>query len=303
MLLLSKEALNQLSNSVGVYMLFAYAQIKTDMRCICIGLVLANIAILSEAVYLLGGWLGPDALELMWTFPQQHWEFVVRNLTIGLLVSVAVLRYFYVTHQWASNMRSEAQSRITALQARIRPHFLFNSMNTIAALTRSNPEAAEQAVEDLADLFRASLSNPGEAITLEQELEIARVYQRMEEQRLGERLEVNWDVDALPMDARIPGLTIQPLLENAIYHGIEPLEQGGVVNVVGAESDDMITIRISNPLQDQSEEQVSKGHHLALDNIRQRLQLAYGDRARFEVERDREHFEVLVGFPLLGGVA
>ena len=107
-----------------------------------------------------------DARELLWTFPVNHWEFLARNLAIGALVSMAVLRYFYVTHQWVTNMQREAQSRVTALQARIRPHFLFNSMNTIAALTRTNPGAAEQAVEDLADLFRASLSNPGESITL-----------------------------------------------------------------------------------------------------------------------------------------
>ena len=268
-----------------------------------VGLVLANIALLSELVFQFGRWLGPDAGDLLWTFPANHWEFLARNLMIGVLVSVAVLRYFYVTHQWVTNMRREAESRVTALQARIRPHFLFNSMNTIAALTRTNPEAAEQAVEDLADLFRASLNNPGAAITLEQELEIARVYQRMEEQRLGERLRVDWHVDRLPLDARIPGLTIQPLLENAIYHGIEPLADGGVVSIVGEESNDMITIRVSNPLAAQQTTRSSSGHRLALDNIRQRLQLAYGERARFEIDKAADHFEVLVGFPLAPGGA
>ena len=132
------------------------------------------------------------------------------------------LRYFYVTHEWRRNVELQAQARVHALQARIRPHFLFNSMNTIAALTRSNPARAEEAVQDLADLFRANLSEKRNQIPLADEIDIARTYQRIEQLRLGDRLQVEWEVDALPRDALVPGLTLQPLLENAIYHGIEP---------------------------------------------------------------------------------
>ena len=208
-----------------------------------------------------------------------------------------VLRYFYVIDQWRRNVRLEAESRYTALQARIRPHFLFNSMNTIAALTRRDPAAAEQAIEDLADLFRASLGKPGEPISMEQELEIARVYQRMEEQRLGDRLKVDWNMHDVPMDSRVPGLTIQPLLENAIYHGIEPLADGGLIRVEGAADDGMITISISNPLAPAHQRPAGHGHRLALDNIRQRLELVYGERARLEVESLADQFRVLIGFP------
>ncbi len=267
--------------------------------CFSLGLVLANVALVSEAVYWLGRYFAESRLiESSVLFPQARWEFVSRNLAIGLLVGVAVLRYFYVTHQWRTNMEKEVQSRLSALQARIRPHFLFNSMNTIASLTRTNPAAAERAVEDLADLFRASLRNPGESISLEQELDIARVYQRMEEQRLGDRLVVEWQLNGIPMHTRVPGLTIQPLLENAIYHGIEPLADGGVVTVVGEEQDDMITITISNPLSTDARHRPGHGHRLALDNIRQRLELAYGDKARLEIEQVADRFRVLVGFPL-----
>jgi two-component system sensor histidine kinase AlgZ len=267
--------------------------------CFSLGLVLANVALVSEAVYWLGRYFAESRLiESSVLFPQVRWEFVSRNLAIGLLVGVAVLRYFYVTHQWRTNMEKEVQSRLSALQARIRPHFLFNSMNTIASLTRTNPAAAERAVEDLADLFRASLRNPGESISLEQELDIARVYQRMEEQRLGDRLVVEWQLNGIPMHTRVPGLTIQPLLENAIYHGIEPLADGGVVTVVGEEQDDMITITISNPLSTDARHRPGHGHRLALDNIRQRLELAYGDKARLEIEQVADRFRVLVGFPL-----
>ena len=264
-----------------------------------LGLVLANVAVVSEAMYWAGHYFATTHfLTVTNVFPAERWEFLWRNLALSALVSAAVLRYFYVTHQWRSNMEKEAQSRITALQARIRPHFLFNSMNTIAALTRSDPEAAERAVEDLAELFRASLSNPGEPISLEQELDVARVYQRMEEQRLGPRLSVEWSMDGVSMQTRVPSLTIQPLLENAIYHGIEPLAEGGVITVFGEEDEGMVTITVINPVNTEGRTS-SKGHRIALDNIRQRLELAYGDRARLEVEQLTDRFRVLVGFPLV----
>jgi two-component system sensor histidine kinase AlgZ len=264
-----------------------------------LGLVLANIALVSEAVYWFGYYFaGSSSISSSALFPQIRWEFLMRNLAIGLLVSAAVLRYFYVAHQWRSNVEKEVKSRITALQARIRPHFLFNSMNTIAALTRTNPRAAEQAVEDLADLFRASLGNPGEAISLAEELEIARVYQRMEEQRLGSRLRVDWQLNDIPLATRVPSLTVQPLLENAIYHGIEPLEAGGVVTVIGKAEGGMATITVSNPLSLTKQRDIHQGHQIALDNIRQRLELAYGNKARLEIEQTADRFQVQVGFPL-----
>lgn len=266
-----------------------------------LGLVTACIAVVAELVYRFAEYFAVTRLVSMANlFPAAHWEFLLTNLLLGLLIAAAVLRYFYVTHQWRSNVEREAQSRISALQARIRPHFLFNSMNTIAALTRTDPDAAEKAVEDLADLFRASLSNPGESISLEQELEVARVYERMEAQRLGSRLRVDWQLGDVPLQARIPGLTIQPLLENAIYHGIEPRADGGTVTVTGAADGDMLTITVSNPLPESGTPRQS-GNRIALDNIRQRLELAYGKRARMEVESAADRFRVLIGFPLNPG--
>ncbi len=262
-----------------------------------LGLVLVCIALLSEVIFRVGRYFSTTRMvDMSNLFPAMRWEFLASNLLLGLLIAAGVLRYFYVMHQWRSNVEREAESRIAALQARIRPHFLFNSMNTIAALTRTDPQAAESAVEDLADLFRASLSNPGESISLEQELEVARVYQRMEQQRLGSRLSVDWQLQDMPMQTRIPGLTIQPLLENAIYHGIEPRAEGGVITVSGAADDDMVTITVSNPLPE-NDQQRPGGHQLALENIRQRLELAYGHRARMEVERAAASFRVLIGFP------
>jgi two-component system sensor histidine kinase AlgZ len=266
---------------------------------LALAIVLANTALTSEVVYWFGQTYGDQHLTGPASiFPAQRGVSLLRNLLIALVVTAAALRYFYVARQWQQNVEAAAESRIRALEARIRPHFLFNSMNTIAALTRSDPKAAERAIEDLADLFRASLGKPGEPVSLEQELDVARVYERMEQQRLGDRLKVDWQIDNLPLDLRVPGLTIQPLLENAIYHGIEPLDRGGVVTVLGAMTDGMLTISVTNPVAPAGPHHKHEGHQLALNNIRQRMELAYGDRGIFEIEQLADTFRVRIGFPL-----
>ena len=237
--------------------------------------VMACVAAVSEAAFWLGRVLGTGPDTGGGWFPTNHLVFLTRNLAIGMLVTAPVLRYFYVSQQWQRNVRREAESRLNALQARIRPHFLFNSMNTIAALTRSNPLAAEQAVEDLADLFRASLRDGRQLIPLREELEIARVYERMEQHRLGERLQVDWQLGPLPEDTASPGLTIQPLLENAMYHGIEPMPTPGRIQVSGESTGGMVRISVSNPLPP-AVLTARQGNRIALDNIRERLELAFG---------------------------
>src|SRR5690606_31316183 len=149
-------------------------------------------------------------------------EFVLRSLGVAGIVAAVALRYLYMQHEWKRRLESESAARIEALQARIRPHFLFNSLNTIAAMIEAAPKAAEAAVEDLADLFRAALAANSRLVPLCDELALARGYLALEHLRLGERLQVEWDVDTLPVDALVPPLTLQPLLENAVYHGIEP---------------------------------------------------------------------------------
>jgi two-component system sensor histidine kinase AlgZ len=186
---------------------------------------------------------------------------------------------------------------VHALQARIRPHFLFNSMNTIAALTRSNPGRAEQAVQDLADLFRATLSDKRDTITLAEELEVARTYQRMEQLRLGARLQVEWKTASLPDSALVPGLMIQPLLENAIYHGIEPRAEGGTVTITGEVSGGLVTIVVRNPLDPSPG--MREGNRLALANIRERLGLMYGERALMKSGRFDDEYIVTLRFPLI----
>lgn len=225
-----------------------------------------------------------------------HTTFLGQTLAISSIVIALAMRYLYVSSEWRRSVVLEAQARISALQALIRPHFLFNSMNTIASLTRTDPRRAEEAVEDLSDLLRANLDTSGERSSLKQELETARIYQRIEDLRLGDRLSVRWDVAELPMRARIPSLTIQPLLENAIYHGIELLPDGGEVVVTGRKDGSSLEISVSNPVAT-GESRSTGGNKMAMSNIRQRFELAYGTKGSVDINDAGDQFTVTLRFP------
>lgn len=255
------------------------------------GLLLAVTAALSEIAFQLSNYTGIGH-ELL---PTSHAGFVTRNLIVCAIISALMLRYFYIQYQWKRNVQREARSRIEALQARIRPHFLFNSMNTIASLIRGRPELAERAVEDLADLFRASLTESAH-VSLKEEVALTKQYLDIETLRLGDRLRVSWQIDALPLDAGLPRLTLQPLLENAIYHGVETLAEGGEVEIAGRLQDAMLHISIRNPLPPDHARR-RHGNQMALDNVHERLALAWPGRASVEVESSGDHFRVYVHLP------
>jgi two-component system sensor histidine kinase AlgZ len=261
-----------------------------------LGAVIAVVAAVSGATL----WLGQSTLMGSTTssalFPTKPWQFMLANIATGAILGGLVLRYFYVLGEWRRNVELQARARVHALQARIRPHFLYNSMNTIASLTRSDPARAEEAVQDLADLFRANLSEKRGSISLKEELEVARIYQRVEQLRLGERLHVIWDVADLPMRALVPSLLMQPLLENAIYHGIEPRRGGGIVTVSGALDGDTIGLTVRNPLPEEGSGSKS-GNRIALANIRERMELLYPGRASVEASRIGDEFIVRLRFP------
>lgn len=226
-----------------------------------------------------------------------QWRFVLRNSVICALIGGAVLRYFYVQEQWRERVHAEERARFDALQARIRPHFLFNSMNVIASLIRARPAQAETAVEDLADLFRAALGREDARGTLGEELDLARGYLRIEQLRLGERLHVDWRVDALPRELELPLLLLQPLVENAVYHGIQPLPEGGVVEVAGSSDGVTIEIRVRNPCPPPAARRGNR-NGMALNNIRSRLALHYGERAALLAEDQAGAFECRLRIPL-----
>ena len=261
--------------------------------------VLAMVTLLIAAISALAVLLGRSDFAhdagVDGLFPERMWPFALRTLLIGFVVTALLLRYFYVLDQWRRNVEMQARARVHALQARIRPHFLFNSMNTIASLTRTNPARAEAAVQDLSDLFRANLSEKRNTITLAEEIEVVRTYQRIEQLRLGDRLNVEWEVEALPAAALVPGLLLQPLLENAIYHGIEPQPEGGTVGVSGEISAGLITIVVRNRVTERGSDR--EGNKLALANIRERLSLMYGERALVKAGRFGDEYIVTLRFP------
>ncbi|MGB5338440.1 MAG: sensor histidine kinase [Gammaproteobacteria bacterium] len=260
-------------------------------------LVLLVTGIVSEMAF----WLIVETEFLPFLDREQHAAFVLRNLFISTIVAAVVLRYLYVQFQWRQQVEAESRARVQALQARIRPHFLFNSMNTIAALVRSQPDSAETAIEDLSDLFRASLDISHGEMTLGDEIELARRYLSIEKLRLGDRLSVDWDLDAVPMDLRVPPLVLQPLLENAIYHGIEPLPDGGTIQVSGKVADHMLVLDIRNPVAAAGAGRDS-GNRIAQENIRQRLQIAFGKQAQLKTMQRDGHYLVTLRLPVTGAV-
>lgn len=258
-------------------------------------IILIIIYILSEATYYAlatpaAGYIG-----------QTRVSFLLHNIVVGALISGPVLRYFYIQHQWKLKVTAESKARFAALQARIHPHFLFNSLNTIASLTRSNPSQAESAVENLSDLFRISLRDNERPHSIDEECKLCRRYIDIETLRLGERLSIEWNIDKIPKDALLPPLTLQPLLENAIYHGIEPLPEGGCIAINGEfikhkilTSEILISIR--NPV---SNNQQPHGNQMALDNIKQRLQSFYNNRAKLNIETNDKTFTLYLSFPYI----
>jgi two-component system, LytTR family, sensor histidine kinase AlgZ len=270
---------------------WAEKQGNTQAFVICFVVLEVMCLALAEVTYRLTVRFGQAVI-----IDDTHAGFVASTFAISSIVIALAMRYLYVSSEWRRSIVLEAQARISALRALIRPHFLFNSMNTIASLTRSNPKQAEEAVEDLADLLRANLGATKDRTTLKEELEVAAIYQRIEKLRLGDRLSVRWDVAELPMRALIPSLTIQPLLENAIYHGIELLPDGGEVNVSGRRIDDDLRISIRNPVAPNQARKIA-GNKMAMANIRQRFELAYGNRAKVDVEETDSDYSVQLQFP------
>ena len=259
-------------------------------RCAAIAsytLILFMIALITEAAYWVFLKPGPEFVS--------HGYFLLRNLFVGAVIAGPILRYFYVQHQWRLQVQAESSARLQALQARIRPHFLFNSMNTIASLTRSRPEQAETAVENLADLFRASM-NAQRLHRWQDEMLLCQRYLEIEAMRLGDRLRVDWQVDDMPADALLPPLLVQPLLENAIYYGIEPLADGGIITVRGRKENHQLQIEVENPFSSDSLQR-HEGNHLALENIRERITTLYGNAGTLQLQQQDHGYRVTLSFP------
>ena len=226
-----------------------------------------------------------------------HHDFLIRVLAIGAIVTALVLRYFYLQHHWRLRTISEAGARLEALQARIRPHFLFNCMNTIASLTRTDPTSAEKAIEDLSDLFRASMAKSQTMVPLREELDLVKRYIDIEALRLGERLSVDWQVEDTCLATPIPLLSVQPLVENAIYHGIEPLAGGGTIRLLVRAHAKQVEILVENPVTEATTPH-HRGNQLAQENVTERLQAHYGEAASVNIRPDDDRYVVALIVPI-----
>ncbi len=210
------------------------------------------------------------------------------GLTAGLL-----LGYFNLRSRALSPAITEA--RLQALQARIRPHFLFNSINAALSLVRSQPRRAETALEDMADLFRVLMADNRDLAPLGDEIELCRKYLDLEQLRLGERLRVEWHVDKMPKDALVPPLVLQPLIENAVYHGIEPSIEPGVVSINIYSVRNEVHMVLRNPYRRDGSHH--SGNKMALANIRERLHLHFDAEASLKASVGENHYEVHITLP------
>lgn len=217
-----------------------------------------------------------------------------RPLVFAAFTTLMLLGYFNLRHRALSPALTEA--RLQALQARIRPHFLFNSINAVLSLMRSDPRRAESALEDLAELFRTLMADNRALTTLAEEIALTRRYLELEHLRLGERLRVEWRIAARAETAAVPPLMLQPLVENAVYHGVEPGMGTGTIAITADVEGEQLKLRISNPYH--ADHQHRQGNRMALANIGERLRLHFDVEAQLNTRIVEQRFEISVSIPL-----
>ena len=294
-------------NYLGLISLFGHWAVLTSAALLCIAR--PALAKLSINVAATTAFMVILSITLIYSLIADHFLrrpsgsevdtlFLLRNLVISAIIGGITLRYFYLQQQWKSQRQAELQARLEALQARIRPHFLFNSMNTIASLISSNPDMAEEAVLDLSELFRATLNNKKMLIPLREELELCKRYLHIEGLRLSGRMTVDWKLSNYDGAALIPPLSLQPLVENAIYHGIQPRKEGGTITIESYRKNSTIYILISNPFDNSLSDSHKKGNKIALDNIRRRFEAIFDHQAVMKTSQIDGMFTVTLRFPV-----
>ena len=237
------------------------------------------------AAALLGEPLLPDA-----TFGGAAW---LAPALAGAALAAAMFQWMHLRAK--ATLPAETKARLAELQSRIRPHFLFNTLNTALALVRLDPTRAEGVLEDLAELFRVAITDAGESVTLAEEVELARRYLAIEQIRFGERLKVTWDLEPGTAAARMPPLLLQPLVENAVRHGVEPSQEGGAIRVRTRVRHGRAVITIANSVPASPSR---PGNGMALQNVRERLRLMHDVAAQFDARRGPDAFHVQIVVPL-----
>lgn len=241
----------------------------------------------AEAAYLLQQGGGIGRLGLLGRFHP------AAAAIAGALLAAAM--FYWLTLRAQARLPADTTARLAELQSRIRPHFLFNTLNTAIALARLDPARTETLLEDLAELFRVALNDGGRAVTLADEVALAQRYLAIEQVRFGDRLQVTWELDEDAGQARVPALMLQPLVENAVRHGVEPAAEGGVIRVRTRVKRAHAVISIVNTMPGKPSR---PGNGIALRNVRERLKLMHDVTAQFEVRSDAQFFRVQVVVPL-----
>ncbi len=226
------------------------------------------------------------------------WQFVFSITAVCALVSIAALRYFEMQQENLAAHRAELDAKVIAMQARIRPHFLFNTLNTIASLIQRHPQDAQTALEDLGELMRAALKNESGLSNFGAQRELSERYLAIEKFRMGERLKLEWRVDPIAAETPMPDFILQPLIENAVLHGLSPLAEGGVIEIDGVQEKNNWRLRIRNPMP-KFGSGMHRGNGMALENIKARLQHHYGVNAGLMIESEGDFYCVTVIMPSL----
>lgn len=270
---------------------------------ICLGqrlLARGSLPVQWLAVTVWGGVCGAGAWWLWrwvpWTVaPDYGSAHVLATAATGAAMAAAF--FHWLRQRVRLQSPAEAAARLAELQSRIRPHFLFNTLNTAVALVRIDPSRAEAVLEDLAELFRVALADVDRhtASSVRDEIELARRYLAIEQLRFGERLQLRWELDPQADDARLPPLLLQPLVENAVKHGIEPAPRGGIVRVRTRVRRGQVELTVVNTLSDQAS---TPGQGMALHNVYERLKLMHDVAADFSARRDGDSYRVRIVVPL-----
>lgn len=255
-----------------------------------------------QCITILISWLSKNLLPAYGLLPypsgnETETVFYLRTMGTSCLIALVFLHYLQLTHQKNLQIKAESEARLTAMQARIRPHFLFNSLNTIASLTRVNPVLAEELVEDLAELFRVTLKADRKLVALRDELHLVKQYLNIESNRLAKRLRVEWDVADVPLNAQVPPLILQPLVENAVHHGVEPSVNGGIVYINADYIKDKIVLAVKNDIPPEQAAKTRQGNKMAVENISARLQSCFPDEGKIFISSYDGIYQVRVVFP------
>jgi two-component system sensor histidine kinase AlgZ len=238
------------------------------------------------SVLIIGQWLLHSGVYLL---------ALLQQILAAGIITAMVLRFFQLQQQVIAQSQAEANSRMDALQARIRPHFLFNSLNTITELVATKPEEAEAAIESLSVLFRASLAERSRFCSLSDELSLVKGYLGLEKWRLADRLDVTWKESVIDMHWPVPVLCLQPLVENAVVHGVASNEEGGKILISVLQTPRVTTLIVENSCKDGAS--AHRGHGIGQENVRNRLQALYGDTARYRIERTSNQYKVTLTLP------